>query len=185
MSDAIVSASGRHYAAAAFGVAQERGDFDAWLAALDNVADAMTRPTTRLALASPAVSADNKKAALDQFVPGAPPYVRNFLHLLVERGRLGEVRGIADAFRERLYNERGVLTADVTTAVPLDPDLERTVAQRIGQFARHDPGKVQIRTRVDPTIIGGVVARVGDTLIDDSVRGRLERLGRALATGRG
>ena len=185
MANPTVSASARNYADAAFSVARDQGDFDAWLVALEEVARAMTTPTTRLALVSPAVSADSKKAALDQFVPSAPAYVRNFLHLLVERGRLSEIQGIADGFQERLSKERGILTAEVTTAIPLDTEMERTIAQRIGQFIKHDPLKVQIRTRVDPSIIGGVIARVGDTLIDDSVRGRLQRLGRTLAAGRG
>src|SRR5216683_372875 len=71
--------------------------------------------------------------------------------------------------------------ADATTAVPLDAEMERLVAQRLAAYLHRDADKVIIRSRVDPAIIGGVVARVGDQLIDDSVRGRLERLRRTLA----
>jgi F-type H+-transporting ATPase subunit delta len=66
--------------------------------------------------------------------------------------------------------------------VPIDADLQRVLAERLGAYLKHDPQRVTVLSRVDPSIIGGVVARIGDTLIDDSVRGRLQRLRRALAT---
>jgi F-type H+-transporting ATPase subunit delta len=117
---------------------------------------------------------------LDRLVPEMPPVVRNFTHILVERDRLEQVPDIAEAFRERVNRERGILTAEVTTAIPLDEGMERSVAQKLGVYLDHDPRRLVIRSRVDPDIIGGVVARIGDTLIDDSVRGRLERLRRVL-----
>jgi F-type H+-transporting ATPase subunit delta len=107
--------------------------------------------------------------------------VHHFLHILAERDRLKEVPGIADALRDLINQRRGIITADVTTAIPLDADMERLVAQRLAAYLNRDPDKVTIRGRVDPAIIGGVVARVGDRLIDDSIRGRLERLRRTLA----
>ena len=110
-----------------------------------------------------------------------PNPARNFLHILAERDRLVEVPGIADALRELINQRRGIITADVTTAVPLDAEMERLVAERLAAYLHRDADKVTIHSRVDPEIIGGVIARVGDQLIDDSVRGRLERLRRTLA----
>lgn len=100
---------------------------------------------------------------------------------MIERDRLNEIPGLADTLAELINRQRGIITADVTTAIPLDAELESIVAQRLATYLNHDPSKINLRGHVDPAIIGGVVARVGDRLIDDSVRGRIERLRRSLA----
>jgi F-type H+-transporting ATPase subunit delta len=126
------------------------------------------------------VAVSDKRNALDRVLPNAPPLLRNFLHILADRDRLDEVPGVAEALRELVNKQRGIVTAEITTAVPLDADSERLVAQRLAAYLHRSPQQVTIRAHVDPSIIGGVVARVGDQLIDDSVRGRLERLRAAL-----
>jgi F-type H+-transporting ATPase subunit delta len=175
------SASQRRYASAAFSVAARSGDYDAWIQPLTEVTRVLRMPSARSVFMSPAVPAAQKVAALERILPNATPLVRNFLHILVDRDRLADVPGILDALRDLINTQRGIITADVTTAVPLDAELERAVAQRLATHLGHDPQKMQIRSRVDPSIIGGVVARVGDQVIDDSVRGRIERLRRTLA----
>jgi F-type H+-transporting ATPase subunit delta len=174
------SASARRYATAAFTVAGQSGDYDAWLRTLSEVARIVQMPSARTIFASPAVPASQKSAALDRLVPDASPTARNFLHILVDRERLYEAPDIAEALRDLINEQRGIITADVTTAVPLDGELERVIAQRLAEHLGRTSDQVTIRSRVDPTIIGGVVARVGDQVIDDSVRGRLERLRRTL-----
>ncbi len=176
-----LSASARRYAEAAFSVARETGDYDAWLTALDAVVRLLDDPQAATVFTSPAVDPSDKQKALDRLVPRAPRLIHNFLAILIERDRVSQVPAIAEALRERVNEERGILTADVTTAVPLDAELQKTIARRLGTQLGHDPTRLVIRPHVDPAIIGGVVARVGDTLIDDSVRGRIERLRRALA----
>jgi F-type H+-transporting ATPase subunit delta len=178
------SASARRYAAAAMYVASESGDYDTWLNGLAEFSRILQMPSARVIFTSPAIAASNKRAALGRLLPNLSPLVRNFLSILADRDRLGQVPAIREAMVERVNQQRGVITAEVTTAIPLDADLERTVAQRLGAYLEHDPQRITIRTRVDPSIIGGVVARIGDTLIDDSIRGRIQRLGRALATAR-
>jgi F-type H+-transporting ATPase subunit delta len=175
------NASERRYATAAFTVAGRTGEYDTWLQALSEVGRVLQMPSARTVFLSPAVPAAQKAAALDRILPNVQPLVRNFLHILVERDRLAEVPGIVEALRERINVQRGIVTAEVTTAVPLDAELERVVAQRLAAHLGRDAANVQIRSRVDPAIIGGVVARVGDEVIDDSVRGRIERLRRTLA----
>jgi F-type H+-transporting ATPase subunit delta len=175
------SASARRYASAAFTVAGQSGNYDAWLQTLTEVARVLDMPSAKIIFASPLVPARQKAAALDHLVPSAPPTVRNFLHILVDRDRLYAVPDIAEALRSLINERRGIITAEVTTAVPLDAELERVVAQRLAAYLDRTPDKVTIRSHVDPAIIGGVVARVGDQVIDDSVRGRLERLRRTLA----
>jgi len=175
------SATAKRYATAAFNVASQAGDYDAWLNSLADFARMLNMPSARTVFMSPAVPTPQKRAALDQLLPNASPMVANFLHILADRDRLDEVPGIAEALRDLINQQRGIVTAEVTTAVPLDADMTRLVAQRLATYLNRDPDKVTIRARVDPAIIGGVVARVGDRLIDDSVRGRLERLRRTLA----
>lgn len=175
------SASQRRYASAAFTVAARSGDYDAWVAALNEVARVLRMPSARAVFMSPSVSDAQKIAALDRIVPNTTPLIRNFLHILIDRDRIDSVPGILDALRELINIQRGIITADVTTAVPLDAELEQAVAQRLAAHLGRDPQRIQIRSRVDPSIIGGVVARVGDQVFDDSVRGRIERLRRTLA----
>jgi len=175
------SASERRYASAAFSVAAKSGDYDAWLSALGDVARVLRMPSARTVLLSPAVPAAQKSAALDRIVPNAPQFARNFLHILVDRDRLDQVPGIVDALRELINVQRGIVTAEVTTAVPLDTELEQVVAQKLAQHLGREPRQITIRSHVDPSIIGGVIARIGDQVIDDSVRGRIERLRRSLA----
>ena len=170
------SASAKRYASAAFNVAREAGDFDAWLSTLQDFARMLQMPSARTVFISPVVPISQKHAALDRLLPKAPPLVRNFLHILADRARLDEVPGIAEALQALINQQRGIITAEVTTAIPLDAEMERLVAQRLAAHLQRDPKLVTISSRVDPAIIGGVVARVGDQVIDDSVRGRLERL---------
>jgi F-type H+-transporting ATPase subunit delta len=171
----------RRYATAAFTVAGRTGEYDAWLSTLSELARILQTPSARTVFLSPAVPTTQKAAALDRLLPNASPLVRNFVHILVDRDRLAEVPGIVDALREQINVQRGIITADVTTAIPLDSELERVVAERLASHLGRDASKVSIRTRVDPSIIGGVVARIGDQVIDDSVRGRIERLRQTLA----
>ena len=164
-----------------FSVAEQNGDYDAWVQTLADVARILQIPSARTVFLSPSVPAPQKAAALDRLVPNATPVIRNFLRILVDRDRLVQVDQIVDALRDLINERRGIITADVTTAVPLDAELQRLVAARLAAHLGRDPQKVTIRSRVDPAVIGGVVARVGDQVIDDSVRGRLERLRRTLS----
>jgi F-type H+-transporting ATPase subunit delta len=175
------NASERRYATAAFTVAGKTGDYDAWLSTLSELALVLQMPSARTVFLSPAVPATQKAAALDRLLPNASPMVRNFVHILVNRDRLPEVPGIVEALGELINVQRGIVTAEVTTAIPLDSELERVVAERLASHLGRDASKMSIRARVDPSIIGGVVARVGDQVIDDSVRGRIERLRQTLA----
>ncbi|MBI4492966.1 MAG: F0F1 ATP synthase subunit delta [Chloroflexi bacterium] len=170
---ANIGASARHYAEAVFGIAQERQAFDAWLGALERVEQILADPAAGQVLTSPAVPEEERRAALDRLLPDLGPEIRNFLHLLVDRGRLELLPEILTAFRELVDQARGVVTAKVTSAVALDPRLREVVARRL---AAHTGRQVRLELSVDPELIGGVVARVGDELLDDSVRGRLQRL---------
>jgi len=176
------SATAKRYASAAFSVAAESDDFDTWLQPLGELSRILQMRSARIVFTSPTVAPADKRNALDRLLPNASPVVRNFLHILAERDRLDEVPGIAEALREMVNRRRGIMTAEVTTAVVMDSEMEQTVAQRLAAYLHRQPNQIALRRHVDPTIIGGVVARVGDQVIDDSVRGRLERLRRAISS---
>ncbi len=178
----IIRSAARRYAEAVFGLAQSDASYDAWAADLDRLAALLEVPVAAKALTSPAVPAARKLAFITAELPDLRPPARNLVGLLLRHDRLELLPEIAVAYRELLDRLRGIATAHVTTAVPLDDEARAVVAERL---ARYIGKQVRIEATVDPSILGGVVARVGDTLIDGSVRGRLEALRRRLtAAGR-
>ena len=103
---------------------------------------------------------------------------RNLAQMLVQRGRVDIAPELHRIFEETLLAEQGIVVADVTTAEPLDAELQELVRQRLGAIVGKD---VQLRTHVDPAIIGGIVALIGDQLIDGSVVNQLRRLRQRLS----
>ena len=132
-------------------------------------------PDLRNALESPAVSPPRKRAVIERFVAvlGLPRVVRNFLLILSDKRRIGAFQEIADAFDVLLDERLGFIRADVRSAQPIEEAQQFEIAQHLSQIT----GK-QVRTNftIDPELIGGVVARVGSTVYDGSVRGQLAQL---------
>jgi len=165
------------FAEAAFAVARDTNELDVWLAALEQASVVFENHAAAIFLSSPVEPAEKKQAVLAELLPGIPPTVTNFFAILAHRDRLDLIPQIVTAFRRLLNEHRNVVVADVTTAVPIDERQKALIASRLGRRL----GKtVTLETHVDPSILGGVVAQVGDDVIDGSVRGRLERLRRAL-----
>lgn len=129
----------------------------------------------QLALASPAVDSKDKLALIDALVERAQlsHLTRNFLAVVVDRGRTSAVQGIARELEEMLLRQQGVVRAQVTSARTLTAEekaeIERELVAVTGQ-------RVRATWERDQKLIGGFVARVGDTIFDGSVRGRLQRL---------
>jgi F-type H+-transporting ATPase subunit delta len=172
----------RRYAQAIFDLAREDQSYDTWARDLDQLTALLEVPLAEKALTSPAVPTPRKTAVIQAELPALQPHARNLVQLLLHRDRLELLPDIARAYRELLNRARGIAVAHVTTAVPLD---EAARAQLAARLSRYVGQQVQMETTVDPSIIGGVVARVGDQLLDGSVRGRLDALRRRLtATGR-
>ncbi len=172
-----VSTRATRFAEAAFAVAREGNQLDAWLAALDGAAALFADTRAERFLTSPVVEPDRKQAALAELLPGLPAPVSNFLGILARRDRLDLLPDVHRVFRRLANEHRGIAVAQVTTARPLDPGQQDLIAARLAAVTGK---RVEIEVRVDPAILGGVVAHVGDNVIDDSIRGRLERLRRAL-----
>ena len=125
----------------------------------------------------PVVPAQTKHAVLGEPCPGLPAEVANFLDILARRDRLALLPDTATLFRRLVNEHRGIEVVQVTTAVPLD---DRQLELIAGRLSARTGKKVALETRVDPAIVGGVIAQFGDDVIDSSVRGRLSRLRQAL-----
>ena len=130
-------------------------------------------------LESPGVPPQKKKEVFDAILSasGVAGEVRRMLDLLAERDRLMFVPVVAEAYAERLLQAKKIVPAVVTTAVPLSDRNRAALTQSLGRAAG---GQVTLTERVDPSIIGGVVARVGSVVFDGSVTRQLEKLGEKL-----
>jgi F-type H+-transporting ATPase subunit delta len=107
----------------------------------------------------------------------AHPLFANFLQVLVERGRIAEYLEIAAAFRERVARAEARLEVEAVTAVPLPDDLRGRI---VDSLQAKTNATVELTESVDPDVIGGLVLRVGEVVVDGSVRHRIEELRREL-----
>lgn len=127
----------------------------------------------RAVLGNPEVDSAAKKAVVETIAEGAHPLVLNFLRVLADRGRIGEVTEIADAFAARVAQAENRIDVEVVTAVPLPDDLRARIIEQIRGKTGAD---VDLTESVDPDIVGGLVLKVGGSVIDGSLRHRLEEL---------
>jgi F-type H+-transporting ATPase subunit delta len=134
-------------------------------------------PELRELLRNPQLDPRARAAALEEALAGGDQLLRNFLLVLVDKGRIGELEVIAEEFERLVAEQEGVLSAELTTAVELSDDDERRLLQQIETASGR---KVEATRHVDPGLIGGIVLQVGSHRLDASVRGRLDRLRRAL-----
>jgi F-type H+-transporting ATPase subunit delta len=133
----------------------------------------------RTLLASPAFSAEDKGRALGALADKArfDSTTKKFLGLLAANGRISVLPAVITAFEALSATARGVVSAQVTTAVPLTPAQAQGVAASLRTALGKDP---EIETRVDPSILGGIKVRVGSRLFDASLRSKLDSLKFAL-----
>jgi F-type H+-transporting ATPase subunit delta len=139
-------------------------------------------PLLEKVLLNPAVPVPRKRATLVELTAraGLTPIVSKLLILLAERDRLVLLPELLDGYRERLLDFQQVVRAHVTTASPLGPDRAQAIERGLAQVT----GKtVTLETSVDPSIIGGVIARIGSTVYDGSVTRQLERMKQKLVEG--
>ncbi len=171
----------KRYAEAVFQIARDQGTIDAWLRDLQTIAAVFSEPEVLGLLESAKVPQSTREDVLSRTLAGISPLALNFARLLVQRRRVALAPHVTDFFRELADAYRGIAHAEVVTAVEVGDAERQLIAQRLSKIT----GKqVQIETRVDPSIIGGVVARVGDRLIDGSARTRLLALRHRLEAAR-
>ena len=167
------------YARALFEVAQERDKLDVVREQLGQVADAIADSRElQTFFFSPYFSTEEKKDGLDKAVTDADETVRNFLALLLDNHRMPVVFRVRREYDRLWEDAHDLLPVQITSAVKLDP----SVAQRIGDEIGRQTGRtVQLSSTVDPDVIGGIVLRVGNSILDASIRTRLENLRKQVA----
>lgn len=176
----MTSAAARRYARAVFELAQEQKSAAVWQRRLETIRALMEVPALQAILANRAIAGEARARVLREAAAGSlDEDGLNLAVLLLENNRLGQVDVVLAEFEKLLDEAEGRVRATATTAVELGDDerrsLERELSERFG-------GKVRLEAEVDPDILGGLVVRVGDHLVDASVRTRLQQLRRRLAT---
>jgi F-type H+-transporting ATPase subunit delta len=162
-----------------FDIARESNTYDAWSRDLTTLAETAVDPVAGSYFANPSIPSTAKFDAIDMLLPDSDQqYARNFARILISRQRFQQAPNILQTFEELRLEERGIGIADVTTAVELTPD---ELAQVRAGLERIVGRTIEMRAHIDPNIIGGLVARVGDQLIDGSTVSQLRNLRTALA----
>ncbi|HEX8951966.1 MAG TPA: ATP synthase F1 subunit delta [Polyangia bacterium] len=172
----ITGSIARRYAKALLEIGIQQQTFDALGKELDRAADTLrSSPELRLALENPVFSVEKRKLVMDELARrlALSKTVRNFIMLLLDKGRIGALPDIARVLRTLIDEQAGRMRATVTSARPLDPMLET----RLKTALEKSSGKVVIfEKREDPSILGGLVTQLGDTVYDGSVRTQLQQL---------
>jgi len=169
----------RRYAEAAFQLATRDDSIETWRRELE-LAATMTAGQLMAVLANPALPLDQRLEAADRVLAGLSQSVRNIIFLLVRHRRIEQLPRVVAEFVRLDDRRRGVTHATASSAAPLTDAEIRALTARLEQMTG---GHIALTTDVDESLLGGLIVRVGDRLIDGSVRGRLERLRNQLASG--
>jgi F-type H+-transporting ATPase subunit delta len=177
----IKGATARRYAEAVFELGLESNQVDSWRIDLETLASYFGNKRLQFVLGEPKIPRTRKQQVVrDLLADKLRPEALNLAFLLVERDLVDHATAIFTEF-DKLYNKyKGQAIAQVTTAIALDAELREQVR---GQLAEMTGKRIILQERVDPSILGGAVARIGDTLIDGSLRHRFELLRSQIARG--
>lgn len=170
----------RRFADAAFEIALRDDDVKTWRKQLDAAAETAASEELQRVLANPAIPLEERISVARKVFAALSEPVLNLVLLLLKRGRIEQLPRVATEFRRLDDRRNNLVHATVTSAAPLKPAEVKAIAARLEELTG---STVDLETSVDPDLLGGVVVRVGDRLIDGSVRGRLERLRSQLASG--
>lgn len=177
----LKGAIARRYAGAMFELARKQNTLDRTLEDVKEIAELFRQRKLTYLLREPKIPAKRKETALRQALASKVlPTSLNLTLLIVQRELVDVMPGIATEFEQLVLDYRNQAIAEVTTAAPIDDSHKDIVKKAL----EHKTGKqIIMHTRVDPSILGGVVARVGDEIIDGSVRNRLHILQQQLLSG--
>jgi F-type H+-transporting ATPase subunit delta len=167
------------YARSLFEVASEQDKLELVAEQIGAFADAVSENRDlQIFFFSPYFSVKEKLEGLHQSVEGADPVVENFLEALIERHRTPAIFRIRTNYQRMLAAENKQMPVLVTSAVELDPSVVEALGKRIGEQTGNE---IELTSKVDPDIIGGIVLRVGNFILDASIKTRLENLRREVA----
>ena len=171
----------RMYARALFEAAQDAGRLEAVSTDLAHLATTHDDvPELRAFLRNPQIEPAGKAEVLEQVSAGADDLVRNFVRLVAEKGRGGELAEMNGELEVLVARAQNRLTVELTTSYELSDDEARTIVEMIEKASGR---KIEATRSVDPSLIGGIVLQIGSYRADGSVRGRLERLRHQLTAG--
>jgi F-type H+-transporting ATPase subunit delta len=169
------------YSRSLFEVAQERDELDEVREQLGEFADVLDENRDlQVFFFSPYFSTAEKKDGLDKAVSGASETMTNFLDLLLEKHRMPVIFRVRKQFDAMWEEENKLLPVLVTSAIELDKKTVSDLGDRIGEQTGR---KIDVTSEVDPDILGGIVLRVGNSILDASIRARLEQLRSQVAQG--
>jgi F-type H+-transporting ATPase subunit delta len=175
---AEIATIARPYAEAVFKLAESGGQFAPWTELLARLAQAVAHPEVRACIGNPNVSAAKLTDVLVSVMgEGVSAEAKNFVHLVVANRRLEAVGEICELYEEMVNEREGVVDAEIASAFPLD---DGQLKELVGNLERRFKRKVEPRVTVDKSLIGGVTVKVGDEVIDGSVRGKLAAMSAAL-----
>jgi F-type H+-transporting ATPase subunit delta len=171
---ALARGTARRYAEAAFEIAQRDSSMEAWLAALKVAEERLFADEVMALLSNPSIPAASRTQVLGHILGGdvIGPQL-HLLTLMIRRGRFELLPAVVREFTRLYQSHEGILPATVTSAIPLDSSAVGALAERLAALTGK---RIELREEVDPELLGGIQVRVGDQLIDGSVRGRLERM---------
>ncbi|GAH99840.1 unnamed protein product [marine sediment metagenome] len=170
----------RRYSQAVFNIALERNELDRWQSDLRKIASLGEDATFIALLENPKVRFEDKVGLLSERLGDINPLALNLVYLLVTRGRLSMAGDIAGEYQRLLDGYRGIEQAEVTTAIPLDDEDRQRLEEHLGAVVGK---KVVLKLKVDSSLIGGIIARIGDKLLDGSTHSKLMALRNELARG--
>ncbi|MEX2160206.1 MAG: F0F1 ATP synthase subunit delta [Dehalococcoidia bacterium] len=174
----ITDPAAKRYAQAAFELARDRGELDAWERDLTSLREVLASREALAFVSSRTIPREAKEDLIRRTAGDLSPLVWNLVRLLNQRGRLELLLQIVERFQELLDEERGIEHVQVLTAVEMSPDERDALRKRLSDMT----GKqVEMQAFVEPEILGGLVVRVGDRLIDGSTKSKLLTLKRQLA----
>jgi F-type H+-transporting ATPase subunit delta len=169
------------YARALFDAARDADKLDVVRDQLGELADALAEShDLQVFFFSPYFSTDEKKEGLAKAVSGADETVVNFFELLLEKHRMPAIFRIRREYDRLWEEENRMLPVQVTSAIELDKKIVKEIGDKIGEQTDR---KVELTSEVDPDILGGVVVRVGNSILDASIKNRLEQLRKQVAKG--
>jgi ATP synthase F1 delta subunit len=168
------------YARSLFEVAKEQDKLDEVREQLGQFADALEgNRELQVFFFSPYFSSEEKKDGLGKVLDGANPAILNFFELLVEKHRMPALFRIRRTYDQLWEHENKLLPVEITSAIELDDEIAQRIGDQIGQQTGQ---RVELTKTVDPEILGGLVLRVGNSILDASIRNRLENLRKNVAT---
>jgi F-type H+-transporting ATPase subunit delta len=167
------------YARSLFQVAKEQDKLDEIKEQLAEFSKAVEESRDlSLFFFSPYFSTQEKKDGLDTALEDADETFKNFLGVLLDNHRMPAIHRIRRTYDEMWAEEHQLLPVDVTTAIELDEDVVKRIGDRVGEQTGKE---IELNSHVDPDIIGGIVLRVGNSVLDASIRSRLDQLRRHVA----